>query len=84
MKEFIRKIFQSNSGVSSKRICGVLGWIVCIGCSIYCTINNTQAPSILTDMMYCCLGLLGIDSITGIWKYNTKSNKDEINTSENS
>ena len=42
--EFIKSIVSSHSGISSKRICGVLGWLTCIGVLIYCTINVVQAP----------------------------------------
>lgn len=66
--EFISKIFQSRSGVSSKRICGFLGWLVCIFVCIYCTINVIPAPDIVEYLFLCSSGLLGIDSVTGIWK----------------
>jgi len=40
VKEFLKSIFLAKTGtISSKRICGVLGWLVCIGISIYCTIK---------------------------------------------
>jgi len=29
-KEFILKVVSANSGISSKRVCGILGWIVCL------------------------------------------------------
>ena len=67
-KEIILKIIQSHSGVSSKRACGFIGWIACLGAMIYCTINRLQAPLVVDSIIYACLGLLGIDSITGIWK----------------
>lgn len=72
MKDFLnqlRTIFLANSGgLSSKRICGVLGWLVCLGIAIYCTVAVVQAPLILETVLWCCMGLLGIDSITSIWK----------------
>ena len=67
-KEIILKIIQSHSGVSSKRVCGFIGWIICLGVLIYCTITQIQAPDITDSIIYACLGLLGIDSVTGIWK----------------
>ena len=67
-KEVILKMIESHSGVSSKRVCGFLGWMVCLGIIIYCTINNIEAPEIVSNIIYACLGLLGIDSVTGIWK----------------
>ena len=67
-KEAVLKMIESHSGVSSKRVCGFLGWMVCLGIIIYCAINNIEAPEIVNNVIYACLGLLGIDSVTGIWK----------------
>ncbi len=67
-KEFILKTIQSHSGISSKRVCGIAGWAVCLGVIIYCTVSNIEAPEIVNSVIYACLGLLGIDSVTGIWK----------------
>ena len=66
--EFLKSIVSSHSGISSKRTCGVIGWIACIGVLIYCTINVIQAPVMIDTMLFCCMALLGIDSVTGIWK----------------
>lgn len=79
--EFITKIFQSRSGVSSKRICGFLGWMVCLFVCIWCTINAIPAPVIVEMLFICSTSLLGIDSVTGIWKKEIKSNE---NTNQNS
>lgn len=68
MKRFIAKIFRSHSGVSSKRVCGVLGFLTCLGIAVYCTILVVPAPAIVDTILLCCMGLLGIDSVTGIWK----------------
>ena len=43
-------IFQKNSGgLSSKRVCGFLGWIVIMFCCIWCVIKGTNAPDFITD-----------------------------------
>lgn len=68
MKEFLLKLITAHTGVSSKRVCGVLGWLLCLITLVYCTINNTQAPNMIDTVLYCCMGLLGIDSITSIWR----------------
>lgn len=76
----IKTIFLADSGgLSSKRICGVLGWIVCLGIAIYCTIAVIQAPIIIETILWCCMGLLGIDSITGIWKKFNKHDSKRSN-----
>lgn len=61
--DYFQKIFMSQSGVSSKRIAGFLGWIVCLFVVIYCTILSIQAPAIVDILFYCSSGLLGIDAI---------------------
>ena len=58
----------SHSGISSKRVCGVLGFLVIMFVIVFCTIAQTQAPIILETFIWAVCMLLGIDSITGIWK----------------
>lgn len=70
MKDFLKSMVTSNSGISSKRVCGVLGFIVIIFVMIYCTVNNIQAPIIIEPFIYAVCMLLGIDSVTGIFKKN--------------
>lgn len=65
---FIKQMFTSHSGISSKRVCGVTGWFVAIGVLIYCTIATIQAPLMIDTFLICVMALLGIDSVTGIWK----------------
>lgn len=65
---FIKGMFSSHSGISSKRVCGVLGWFVAIAVLLYCTVHVVQAPLMIDTFLVCCMALLGIDSITGIWK----------------
>lgn len=70
--QFLKEVVTSQSGVSSKRVCGLLGWVVCLLIMAYCTIKVIQAPMMIDTVLWCCMGLLGIDSITGIWKNFTK------------
>jgi len=40
IKRFLKEMLSGFSGrISSKRVCGVLGWFVCLSSFIYCTIN---------------------------------------------
>nr|DAW84501.1 MAG TPA: hypothetical protein [Caudoviricetes sp.] len=73
---FIKQMFTSHSGISSKRVCGVIGWFVGMAVLVYCTIAVVQAPLMIDTYLICVMALLGIDSITGIWKKFDKS-KDE-------
>lgn len=73
MKEtrmWFAKMLSSNSPVSSKRFCGLIGWIFCIVLAIYCTLYDQQAPDVVDMLFICSTSLLGIDSITTIWKKN--------------
>lgn len=58
----------SHSGISSKRVCGVFGFLVIMFVIIFCTVSNIQAPVILETFIWAVCMLLGIDSVTGIWK----------------
>jgi hypothetical protein len=69
-KNWLDKMLSPNSGVSSKRVCGVAGWIVCIGLVIFCTITQTPSPDALEMLFICATSLLGVDSVTSIWKKN--------------
>lgn len=71
----------SHSGISSKRVCGVVGWVVAMAVLIYCTIMCIQAPLMIDTFLICVMALLGIDSVTGIWK---KFKSNEGNSEENS
>ena len=74
---FIKGMFSSHSGISSKRVCGVLGWFVAIAVLLYCTVHVVQAPLMIDTFLVCCMALLGIDSITGIWKKSDNKSKDK-------
>lgn len=65
---FLKQMFTSHSGISSKRVCGVTGWFVAVIVLIYCTVMCVQAPLMIDTFLLCVMGLLGIDSVTGIWK----------------
>ena len=72
---FLKQLITAHTGISSKRVCGVVGFITVIGVLIYCTINVVQAPTMIEPFMYVICTLLGIDSITGIWKKFDKENE---------
>lgn len=69
IKEYIKLIITSNSGISSKRVCGVLGFLVIAFTLIYCAICGLQAPEMIDTFIWAVCMLLGIDSITDIWKF---------------
>ena len=61
--------------LSSKRLCGILGWLACAAVLIMCTIWDRQAPEMVNIMLYTSTALLGVDSITSIWKSDNNSTK---------
>lgn len=68
IKEYFKLIITAHSGVSSKRVCGVLGFLVIMFTIVFCTVSGIQAPIILETFIWAVAALLGLDSITGIWK----------------
>lgn len=68
IKEYLKLMITSHSGISSKRVCGVLGFLVIMFVIVFCTVAETQALLIMETFIWAVCMLLGIDSITGIWK----------------
>lgn len=69
-------MLSAESGVSSKRVAGFLGWIVCLAITIWSTVYAIPTPDIVEMLFICSTSLLGIDSITGIWKKNINKNNN--------
>ena len=45
---------------------------------MYCTFTKTQAPLMIDTFLLCVMGLLGIDSVTSVFKKgNNKINNDD-------
>ena len=68
MKKFLLNLITSNTGVSSKRVAGLLGWLIVLFIGVWCTIKVIQAPTITNEIMWGSVTLLGVDSVTKIWK----------------
>ena len=81
-KEFIIKMLSHQGQISSKRVCGTIGWIVALGIVIYCTIMVIQAPICLEYIVYASTALMGIDSITGVFKKKTNGEETNSQSSE--
>lgn len=63
-----KTIFMARSGgFSSKRICGVLGWFVCLSLLIAGFITEKQVPEFAELVAITSASLLGIDCVTSIW-----------------
>ena len=71
----IKTIFQSGlDRYSSKKVFGAIGFLAAVGVGIACTAMGTQAPTIVVDILYASVILLGVNNVTGIWK-KSKENK---------
>lgn len=68
MKDFFIKLITAHTGISSKRVCGIIGFITVVMQLLYCTVMQIQAPNITEIFIYAVCLLLGIDSVTSIFK----------------
>lgn len=69
--EYLRLMITSHSGISSKRVCGVLGFLIVSFILVFCAIKEIQAPTMLEPFIYIICALLGIDSIMTPFSKNT-------------
>lgn len=76
VQDFLKQVITSHSGISSKRVCGVLGFLAILFVLVYCTVMGIQAPLMIDTFIYAICLLLGIDSVTGIWKKFDNGKKD--------
>ena len=76
-KEYLKLMITSHSGISSKRVCGVLGFLVITFVIIFCTVATVQAPIILETFIWAVCMLLGIDSIMSPFYQKYKNGKIE-------
>lgn len=74
IKEWFKLVVTSDSGVSSKRVCGVLGFLVISFVLVYCAICSLQAPVMVETFIWAVCVLLGIGTIVSPWsgKYKDK------------
>lgn len=76
---FIKDMLTSNTGISSKRVSGFIGWLSFISICFYCTITNQQAPDAVEVLAICSSGLLGLETITAIWSRKGTRNQNNHN-----
>lgn len=65
MKKWFESLLSSKAGsVSSKRVCGIIGWIFSLCIAGYCTYTQKESPIITEYIIVASCALLGIDSIS--------------------
>lgn len=68
----LRTMFLANSGgLSSKRILGVIGFLVCIGLLIFAFILEKEVPSFADMVLVASSSLIGVDSFKNIFSKTT-------------
>lgn len=77
MRQFITKLITANSGVSSKRVAGLLGWVIVLFIGTWCTIKIIEAPNITNEILWGSVALLGTDAVTKIWRKNDGKTNSE-------
>ena len=77
MNIFKSLLSADRDSLSSKRLCGIIGWLCCSAVLIMCTVWDRQAPDMISAILYASTALLGIDSVTDIWKGSVTINKDK-------
>jgi hypothetical protein len=71
----IKQIVSGENGqISSKRVMGIIMSFVCLGCIIYlviCEGGTLVVENLLQTTLIMAASLLGISSVTGIWRGNS-------------
>lgn len=75
--QWFKDMIDADRSVSSKRFCGVLGWIICMFVLVWCTVTVTQAPVMVETVLYIIAGLLGIDKVSEMLKSRKSKNKKD-------
>lgn len=78
-KQWLKLVVTSDSGISSKRVCGVLGFLVISFVLVYCTVCGLQAPAMIDTFIWVVCVLLGIDAVVSPFhpKYKNKDNETD-------
>lgn len=76
MKKWVNSMFSARPGsVSSKRVIGVVSWLVVLFVLVYCTITDKEAPDVCGAVILASTSLLGVDSITKIFSKNENTDR---------
>ena len=79
----LREVIQTPEGrFSSKRICGILGWIVLLFSYIYILITTQAEPEFTESLLWATVALLGVESITYAFKKGNRAEAQQ-NQKEN-
>ena len=68
-------LLKNSGGISSKRVCGILGWFCCLGLLIASYIIGNNVPQFGELIAITSASLLGLDSVTSIWNKSINQNQ---------
>lgn len=84
-REFWREMLSENGNGSSKRLFGGIAILVSLGCIIYLTVTEgctDCVEGLLQVLIITSCSLLGLSSVTGIWKNGKVSTSQEKKNEE--
>ena len=73
--QFLQSTLSGTGNVSSKRVSGMFSLIVSLGCIVYLVITEggtNAVENLLQTVLIMAACLLGVSSVTGIWKNPNK------------
>lgn len=82
-RQFFRDMFSENGNGSGKRLVGTIAMLfslLCIGFLVITEGGTIVVENLLEVVIITAGGLLGISSITGIWKKNSNIKENEEKT----
>lgn len=82
MSRFWQIIETPQGRLSSKRVCGIIGWIIIIIGFLYILFSTGEAPDFTEFLICATVALLGVDSVTGAFNKRYKYGKNESQTGE--
>lgn len=73
-------MLSGTGAVSSKRVSGIITLLISLGCVIYLTVDEggtSVVENLIQTAMIIAASLLGISSVTSIWKGGKTNNTDQ-------
>ena len=74
---FFMNTISEGKNPSSKRVAGCLGWILCLVAAGVAIFKIIPSPDIIEMLFWASCALLGIDSVTSMYKPFKKKNDEE-------
>lgn len=75
-KEFVLNTLSEDKNPSSKRVAGCLGWFLCLVSAIIGIFYEIKSTDIIEMLFWASSGLLGLDSVTGMFKNKRRGGDD--------